>query len=68
MTPIRSYLAALHARLAEDEWGTVADYIPELALADRSWFGIALATVDGAVYEVGGHAPRRSRSSRSPSR
>ncbi|MGE0759935.1 MAG: glutaminase A, partial [Pirellulaceae bacterium] len=28
-------------------------YIPELAKADRQWFGIAIATVDGQVFEVG---------------
>ncbi len=33
--------------------GKVADYIPELAKADPDWFGIAVATVDGQVYEVG---------------
>src|SRR5262249_821669 len=31
----------------------VARYIPELAKADPQWFGIALATVDGHIYEVG---------------
>jgi glutaminase len=52
-TPVHSYLENLHARLADDDSGAVADYIPELALADRSSFGITLATVDGAIYEVG---------------
>jgi len=52
-TPVQSYLEDLHARLAQDDSGTVADYIPELALADPSSFGIALATVDSAIYEVG---------------
>ena len=52
-TPVHSYLEDLHARLVEDDSGAVADYIPELALADGSSFGIALATVDGAIYEVG---------------
>src|SRR6201992_4252508 len=52
-TPVHAYLQELHARLADDDSGVVADYIPELALADGSSFGIALATVDGAVYEVG---------------
>jgi glutaminase len=33
--------------------GKVADYIPELALADPEWFGICIATPDGYVYEVG---------------
>jgi glutaminase len=52
-TPVQSYLEDLHARLVSEDSGVVADYIPELALADRSSFGIALATVDAAIYEVG---------------
>jgi glutaminase len=52
-TPVHCYLEGLHSRLAEDDSGVIADYIPELALADGSSFGIALATVDGAIYEVG---------------
>ena len=52
-TPVQSYLQDLHTRLVQDDSGAVADYIPELALANRSSFGIALATVDGAIYEVG---------------
>ena len=52
-SPVQAYLEDLHTRLAQDDSGAVADYIPELALADRSSFGIALATVDGAIYEVG---------------
>ncbi len=35
--------------------GRVADYIPLLAEADAGAFGMALATVDGAVYGVGEH-------------
>ncbi len=53
MTPVEAYLERLHARLAGDASGAVADYIPELARADPSWFGIALATIDGAIYETG---------------
>ncbi len=33
--------------------GRVADYIPELAKADPSWFGVCVVTAEGAVYEVG---------------
>lgn len=51
--PLQGYLEALHARLADVDDGEVADYIPELSLADRDWFGIALVTVDGNVYQVG---------------
>ena len=66
-SPVQSYLEDLHARLVQDDSGVIADYIPELALADRSSFGIALATVDAAIYEVG-DTRFPSRSSRSPSR
>jgi len=31
----------------------VADYIPELGKANPRHFGVALATIDGHVYEVG---------------
>ncbi len=31
----------------------MASYIPELSYANPDWFGIALATVDGHVYQVG---------------
>lgn len=33
--------------------GQVADYIPALRRVDRNRFGLALATVDGAVFEAG---------------
>ena len=52
-SPVQSYLEDLYTRLAQDDSGEIADYIPELALAERSSFGIALATVDAAIYEVG---------------
>ena len=51
--PLASYLAELHARHASCDEGAVASYIPELTKADPGWFGIAVATVDGQVYEVG---------------
>jgi glutaminase len=52
-TPIEHYLEKLHAQLASVTEGQVATYIPELAKADPAAFGIAIATVDGCVYEVG---------------
>jgi glutaminase len=52
-SPIAVYLAQLLDRHADLDEGEVATYIPELAHADPSFFGICLATVDGAVYEVG---------------
>ena len=48
-----AHLERLHVRHANDRSGELAAYIPELAKADPSWFGICVATVGGAVYEVG---------------
>lgn len=50
---IGAYLKELHARHAALQSGDIATYIPELAKADPRWFGIALATMDGHVHEVG---------------
>lgn len=47
------YLEALHRNHADIDKGEVASYIPELLKADPQWFGIALITVDGHVYQVG---------------
>jgi glutaminase len=52
-SPIVSYLERLHARHSLVDEGTIATYIPELALADPRRFGICIATVDGHLYEVG---------------
>lgn len=52
-SPILRYLDALHARVAPLIGGAVADYIPELALANPDHFGICIATADGFVYEAG---------------
>jgi glutaminase len=51
--PLADFLASTHAALVHEERGTVADYIPELQKADPRHFGIALATMDGHVYEAG---------------
>jgi glutaminase len=51
--PMRDVLRDLHQRLAGIDDGKVADYIPELAKANPNAFGIALATADGSVIEVG---------------
>ena len=37
--------------------GALADYIPELAKADPSVFGLGLATLDGQVYTAGTLVP-----------
>jgi glutaminase len=51
--PLTRYLRELHQRFQSLAGGKVATYIPELAQADPSWFGISLATADGHIYEVG---------------
>jgi glutaminase len=53
VAPFRTTLAEIHAKYRDDTSGKVADYIPELALADPKWFGITVVTVDGQVFEVG---------------
>jgi glutaminase len=53
LSPIGSYLTELLERYASCDDGDVATYIPELATADPSLFGIAVATVDGSLYEAG---------------
>ena len=55
VAPFRATLQELHAKYKDLADGRVADYIPELALADPNWFGIAVVTVDGQVFEVGDH-------------
>ena len=52
-SPVQTYLEGLLARFASLNAGRVADYIPELQLANPDWFGICIATQDGHVYEVG---------------
>ncbi len=49
----RDYLESLHQDAARIAEGEVASYIPELCKADPNWFGIAVVTVDGHVYQVG---------------
>lgn len=52
-TSFHRYLEQLLERFASLDEGTVADYIPELSKADPDWFGIAIVTVDGHVYQAG---------------
>ncbi len=56
-SPIQTYLADLHGRLAGMHRGKLASYIPELAKADPKAFGICLVTMDGVAYAVGDTAP-----------
>lgn len=54
VSPFRATLRDLHARYGPLADGRVADYIPELATADPSWFGIAVAGAsDGQMFEAG---------------
>jgi glutaminase len=52
-SPVLERLEEIHRRHISTDGGAVATYIPELAHADRRWFGICLATADGHIYEVG---------------
>src|SRR5450432_3677773 len=52
-SPLVAILEAVHEEFATETAGAVATYIPELARADPSQFGIAIATVDGDVFEIG---------------
>ena len=54
--PLARFLARCHAEFATDHSGGVATYIPDLARANPSDFGIAVTTVDGFVYEIGDSA------------
>jgi glutaminase len=55
--PIEGLLHDVWQSVAGIDDGTVADYIPELAKADPSTFGLSLATLDGAVYTAGNLVP-----------
>lgn len=52
-TPLLSFLNRCRRDFLEDHSGEVAQYIPELGKADPEHFGIAVATIDGYVYETG---------------
>jgi glutaminase len=52
-SPVVAFLRRAHVRHLANRAGEVATYIPELGLVDHDAFGIVVATVDGAVYEVG---------------
>jgi glutaminase len=52
-SPFRNYLNDLHEKYRSLNEGTVADYIPELALAKPEWFGVCVVTTEGQVFEVG---------------
>ena len=51
--PLLAFLEQAHTRFRDDFSGAVANYIPELSKADPAKFGVAIATIDGHVYQVG---------------
>lgn len=55
-SPIQLYLDDLRRRLASSNEGELANYIPELAKADPSWFSISIVTMDGVAYSTGDSA------------
>jgi glutaminase len=53
VAPFRTTLQELHTKHHTNMDGNVADYIPELALADPNWFAISVVTIDGQSFDVG---------------
>ena len=51
--PVTAMLAELHHQLAGVDEGNVADYIPRLAEADPTKFGLALVSTQGRIYRYG---------------
>src|SRR5450755_1104740 len=51
--PIQGLLDEVWHQAGERDEGELATYIPELAGADPSTFGLALASLDGRVYSTG---------------
>ncbi len=52
-SPVTDQLEKIHETFKTLNEGAVATYIPELAHANPDWFGIALVTASGHVYEAG---------------
>ncbi|MFF2267388.1 glutaminase A [Cellulosimicrobium cellulans] len=50
---VEEHVRAAHERYRGNDDGAVADYIPVLAEADRSLFGVCVAESGGAVHTVG---------------
>ena len=59
-TAFQDFLENLYEELKSCTEGNVADYIPQLAKVNADDFGIAIATVDGHVYQVGDSQTRYS--------
>lgn len=52
-TPVLDYLTQVLAKCTQNDKGTLADYIPELADANPNRLALALSTVDGTIYSIG---------------
>ncbi len=50
---VQDYIDGVYHDLTGERAGSVADYIPELAVVDPDSFAVCLATSDGYVYEAG---------------
>ncbi len=53
LLPIESFIQSVYDGCRDLTGGAPASYIPPLADADPSWFGISLVTIDGHTYEIG---------------
>jgi glutaminase len=54
MPDLNTILQRLNGQMREgDEWGAVADYIPELARVNPHQFGIAVVMADGTTHTAG---------------
>lgn len=53
MDPVTASLDEVRRRLGAIDDGEPANYIPELALADRDAFGLALVSMAGRTYQAG---------------
>jgi len=52
-SPFNDYLVKLHQKYSLVNDGKITDYIPELTIAQPEWFGIAVVTNQGQIFEVG---------------
>src|SRR4051812_10065542 len=57
MNPITRTLSLIHGELTDERRGELADYIPQLAAADPTRFGLALVSMGGTVYRAGDAEP-----------
>ncbi len=50
---LQSVIEQVYEEFRDVKTGQVAHYIPELAKANPDWFGIAIVTTDGEIFQVG---------------